>query len=114
MAENGSISTVTFFENQTGLGVSKEFVVESNASTMTLKIAASDTFSIKIWATIEPKEIGNFCVYPVIQLPSYSLIEGNIVDGEKLYQIDLIGIDYLKIEIVSLTGTISVYGKVVG
>lgn len=113
MAANRSIDNHTFFKDATSTGIS-DYMITSDASSMTLKIVTTDTFQIKITADISPKSEGTFKPYPCYQLPDFTTITTGITDANYLYNVDLSGIDYLRVEIVSVTGSVSVYAKVVG
>lgn len=113
MANNRSIANHVFFENATTTGKS-DYSITSNASQMTLKIIPTGTFQLKITADVSPKSEGNLKHYPCYQLPSMTAITDYITDANYLYSIDLTAIDYLRVEIISLTGSLSVYGKAVG
>jgi hypothetical protein len=113
MASNRSIDNHTFFKNQTTTGVS-DYMITSDASEMNLKFECTGTFEVKITADIYPKNINIPYLYPCYKQPTYEPITTTITDGTCLYNVNLSAIDYLRIEILSLTGTISIYGKVVG
>jgi hypothetical protein len=114
MADNSSISTFTFYKNVTSIldNATNCFNVTSNASEMTIKFICTGTFQAKVYAGIIDKE--NMYPYPVFKLPDYTMITDIITDSNCLYNVDLSAIDYIKIELVALTGNISVYGKAVG
>lgn len=113
MSANRSIANHVFFENTNTIGLGKEYIVSSDASQMNLKFICSGSFQAKITADIAPKE-EIFKAYPCYQIPDFTKITDIITSANYLYNIDLSAIDYLRIEILSLTGTISAYGKVVG
>lgn len=113
MAANRSIANRTFFEDVSTVGVS-DFMVLSDASSMNLKFISTGTFTAKITANLSPKSKGGFYPYPCFKLPTYDIIQDVITDDKYIYNVDLTGIDYLRIEIVSISGSLSVYGKVVG
>jgi hypothetical protein len=113
MAANRSISNHIFFENITTTGIGKDLMVVSDASQMTLKFICTGTFQAKITADISPKEC-TFKSWACYKNPDNIKITDVISDANPLYTIDLSGIDYLRVELVALTGTISAYGKVVG
>jgi len=114
MGFNSSKSAPTFYENVTTIeeiSTSTMHVI-SDESSMNLEFVCDGTFSAKIYAKVSEK--GTFKPYPSFELPSYNLITDTITDDSFIYNIDLTGVEYIKIVLVSLTGTISVYGKVVG
>jgi hypothetical protein len=113
LAGNRSIANHVFFENTTTIEKS-DYMITSDANQMTLKIVATGTFQIKITADISPKSIDNFKPYPCYQLPNLTSITDVITDANYLYSIDLTSIDYIRVEILSLTGSLSCYAKVVG
>lgn len=113
MAANRSLDNFIFFKDATTTG-SKDYMVTSDASQMMLKIETTGTFSLKLTADNSPKSSGSLKPYACYQIPTMTSITGNITDAGYLYSIDLTSIDYLRVEIVSLTGLLSVYGKVVG
>jgi hypothetical protein len=112
MAANRSIDNHTFFENATTIGIS-DYMITSDASQMNLEFVCDGTFEAKITADNYPKNVGGFYDYPCYKLPSYESMS-TITDDGYLYNVDVSGIDYLRVEILSLTGTLSVYAKVVG
>jgi len=113
MAANRSLDNYVFFENQSTTG-SRDYIVTSDASQIMLKIVSNGTFSIKLTADTSPKSEGNLKPYYCFKIPDLTKITDVITDGGYLYSVDLTDIDYLRVEIVSITNTLSIYGKVVG
>lgn len=113
MATNKPIDNIIFFENESTVG-SKDYFVKDDASQMMLKIESTGIFSIKLTADTYPKGTEYFKPYGCYKIPSMTAITDEITDSNYLYSIDLVSIDYLRVEITAITGTVSVYGKVVG
>lgn len=113
MAENNSKSNYIFYDSVTSISNTTNaiFSVISDASEMNIVFDCTGTFEAKVYASIFNKN--NMKPYPVYKLPDYTMVS-SITDGSYMYNIDLSGIDYLKVELVSLTGTITVSGKAVG
>jgi len=114
MAGNNSISNHTFFDKATSIGVGKDFYVTSNASEMNIKFECIGTFQAKITADIHPKNENEFFSYPCIKYPECTLIDDIISDSNAMYNVKITGIDCLRIEIITLNGILSAYGKAVG
>jgi len=109
--ENCPMNQHTFFENASATGTS-DYAVVSNQSLMTLKFESTGTFSVKVLVDINPKT--KFHPYFGIKFPTLEVLIDTFSDETYLYQIDLHGIDYVQLEITSITGQLSAYGKVVG
>jgi len=114
MADNNAINNYTFYDNATSITDTNNafFNVTSNSSEMNIKFICDGTFQAKLYAGIIDKN--TMFPYPCFKLPTFDLITDVISDDTFLYNVDLTGIDYLKIELISLVGSISIIGKAVG
>jgi len=114
MAENVSKDNYTFYDNVSSINSNTKAIynVNCDASEMNISFKCTGTFQAKIYAAI--MDITDMKAYPCFQLPSFTLIENFITDASCLYNVDISGIDYLKVELISLTGNIIVRAKVVG
>lgn len=113
MAGNRSLDNHVFFNAATTVGTS-DLTVTSDASSMNLKFVSTGTFQVRITADISPKNSGAMFSYPCFKYPLYEVVSDVITDASFLYNVDLSAIDYLRVEIIAITGALSIYGKVVG
>ena len=114
MAANNAIKNHIFYDSVTDTTETSTCILEvnNNASTLNIEFITSGTFSAQIYAATFDKE--HFKLYPVFKLPTLQLMSGAIIDGNYFYQVDITGVDYIKVVLTAVTGTLTVRAKVVG
>lgn len=111
MATNNTVKNHTFHDAVTVIGTGEDYKVESKATAMNIEFITTGTFTAKIKAQlINPTK---WYPYPCFKLPSYDLIETTITSGNFLYNVDLIGVSEIRVEITAISGTLTVLGKAV-
>jgi hypothetical protein len=92
----------TFHDNTT---------VDGSMQYMNIQFITTGTFIAKVEAQGVVEDV--WYPYPAFRYPAYELMDTNISDKNFLYNIDLNGITKIRINLISVSGAISVYGKVV-
>lgn len=109
---NKKMNDHTFYKNVTAIGTGIEYVVDEFAKTMNLQFITSGTFTAKLWVKlIDPNE---WHLWPCLKYPKYDLIDSEtvfITDKKSIHQVDLVGITALRVQLTSVTGAISIYGR---
>lgn len=111
MAENIDRGIHTFHNGSTTPGNGNVLAVSDLSSLVNIEFVTEGSFSAVVKARIVS---GKWYEWPVYQLPGYDQILTSIADHTKAYQVELKGIKELKVELLSVTGAVTVYGKVVG
>lgn len=114
MASNAKIAEHTFYDNVSTTDETDTCVlaINSNLSFLNVDFISTGTFAATVEGAIIDEK--NFRPYPSFKLPTYELIKTEITDGRYFYSIDVTGIDYLKIKLTAITGTLTVRGRGVG
>lgn len=111
MAGNRSIQEITFHQNATSVVDGNVYQITSDASTINIDFDGSGDFT----AVIEGKVSYNSSAFDEIMAVNLKTLEmsakPNTLDT---YQCDLTAWSYIRVRITSITGNISVYGKLVG
>ena len=113
MAGNAAISNHVFHNAITVAGTGNVYNVCGQADTMKLEfsISTSGTFS----ATVEAQAVdtNKWYNYGVLELPLRTAL-ATITDATVLYDVDLRGITKLRVNVSTVTGTLTVQGRAVG
>ena len=116
MAANRKIDGHIFYDNVTTTDESDTciFSINSDVSTIMLDFKSTGTFSVKLYGSIFDKENDSFKPYMCFKFPTLDMIDTEITDDSYLYQVDVTAIDYFKVVITAITGSLAVRGRVVG
>lgn len=114
MAANSAINNWVFYNNVTTTEETSTCIldVNNNASTLNIEFITTGTFSAQVLGGIFDKD--HFKPYPSFKLPALGLISEEITDGNYFYQVDVVAVDYIKIILTDITGSLTVRAKVVG
>jgi len=116
MAGNIEIDDHVFYDEVSTITETRTAIIDvrNNMSTLMIEFDCDGTFTANILGAIFSKA---FKEIPVIKLQNdaVSLISSSdISDDTYFYQIDVTSLDYVKVILTALTGTITVNGKAVG
>lgn len=116
MAANRKIDAHIFYDNVTTTDETETCIlpIDSDASTIMLEFKTTGTFTAKLYGSIFDKEVDSFKPYVCFKFPSLNIIDNEINDASYLYQVDVTAIDYLKVVLSAVSGSLIVRGKVVG
>jgi hypothetical protein len=112
MAGNNNLNNHVFHKDSTQIGTGADFNINYDTSFMNIQFITSGTFV----AVLKAKLIDSDTWYPYysLKVPTGELMSGNITEKSCLYQVDLTAISALRVELTSVDGALSCYGKAVG
>ena len=108
---NYTMSNFTFHNGATQIGNGNILTITRDMSSANIQFISTGTFETQIEAQVIDSNI--WYPYPCFKLPTYELITSTITDSGFIYNIDLTAISKLRIRLINVSGTLSVYGKVV-
>ena len=121
MAANKQLHNHYFYENVTTIdqvNTGDTWIVSTapDISTIILGIKCTGTFSLQILSTVfDIEDDANYHPHPYLKR-TYTWQEGTeyIDSADFNYEIDVTGVDFLKVKLISLSGTLTCKGKCVG
>jgi hypothetical protein len=110
MAGNRSIAEVEFHTNATSPSVGLEYMITSDASTINIDFIGTGAFL----ATIEGKTSYKSDWDEICAGDLKTLEVSTQLNTFNTWQTDLIGWSYIRVKLVSVSGTVTVIGRLVG
>ena len=108
---NYTMSNFIFHNSATQIGNGNILTITRDMSSANIQFISTGTFEAQIEAQVI--DSNNWYTYPCFKFPNYELTTSTITDGSCIYNIDLTAISKLRVRLVNIAGTLSVYGKVV-
>jgi hypothetical protein len=110
MSGNRSIAEVKFHSNSTSPSVGLEYMITSDASTINIAFMGSETFLATIEGKVSYESEWN-------EINAVDLKTLNVTTQPNTFntwQADVVGWSYIRVKLVSVTGTVTAIGRLVG
>lgn len=114
MAGYNKDANVTFHSGSISIGTGKEYLSNGGANEINLYFSISEggTFTAIVEAYMY--ETNTWYPWDVYQRPSFTLMNNGISSANNVYNVDVKGIDKLRVNLTAINGTLSCYGKAIG
>jgi len=102
-----------FHEDNSDIGDGNILTITNNMSTVNFEVISSDDNDFEAMVYAQLVDSDRWYNYPCFKLPTYELIDNSFSESGYIYTVDVSAISKIFIRLLSNTGLISIYGKVV-
>jgi len=106
-----AVANILFHDNVNNIGTGYELVISNGISSVNIEFETTGTFN----AIFEAKANPNTTIWKPIMGCNLGTLEltTNVTDKTYIYQVDVTGISLLRVDLTSVSESISVYGRCV-